>query len=127
MSRPDWTKPHPDAPANWLTLGRALGDFCTEPGCPRRHHAQGLCHRHYHAMQVVERERRVHGYVPIDDVEWLLECDPRMTAAQLAPRFDVQPASVIRALHRAGRGDLVAQLNRNARLAGASIPERAAS
>jgi hypothetical protein len=59
--------------------------------------------------------------VHVDDVEWLLECHPLMTAAQMAPRFGVQPASLRKALERADRQDLLDRLARNAELAGHNV------
>ena len=128
----DWTQPDPNAHAHWVELGREIGAICTIDNCERTHSANGLCRQHYddaknpqriqrRALAIVERERRAHGNVPIDDVEWLLECDPLMTAAVMAPRFDVSPNGLQRALQRAGRRDLLDRLARDAELAGHNV------
>lgn len=55
----------------------------------------------------------------IEDLEWLLEHDPLATAQHLAHRLGFRDANGIQvALRRAGRTDLLDQLNRNAEIAG---------
>lgn len=66
--------------------------------------------------------KRVH----VDDVEWLLECHPTATMAELAPRFGVTPSGLQKALRNEDRRDLLDLLARNAALAGHSV-SRAAS
>lgn len=64
--------------------------------------------------------------VHVDDVEWLLECNPTLTTQQLAPRFGVHPDTVRRSLSRAGRQDLLDRLTRNAEIAGHNVRRRTA-
>ena len=133
----DWTQPDPEAHQHWLTLGREIGAICTTDDCERPHRARGMCSFHYEDWKhpgraarrnrdVVTLERRTHGAVPIDDVEWLLECHPLMTAAEMAPRFEVKADSVSMAIRRAGRQDLLARLARNAELQRPSNARRTA-
>ena len=51
--------------------------------------------------------------VHIEDLEFLLEQDPRATAAQLADRLNVTRSAIQNACRRAGRDDLTNQLARN--------------
>lgn len=55
--------------------------------------------------------------VHIEDIEWLLQHDPLMTAQYLAHRLGVTTGAVQTAIHRAGRRDLTDRLVRNADLA----------
>ena len=59
--------------------------------------------------------RRVH----VEDVEWILAAYPLTTTRQLTERLGVGQTSVFNHLKRKGRRDLLAQLARNAELAGA--------
>lgn len=132
----DWTQPDPDALQHWRELAVDLGHIvCTVGDCNEPHTARGMCRDHYdewrrpnltqyRALRIVEHERKLHGAVPIEDVEWLLECHPTMTAHQMAPRFNVKPESVRRAASRAGRTDLLDRLARNAELAGHNVTSR---
>ena len=128
----DWTQPDPDAAIHWRDLGREIGAICTYEDCAKPHRANGYCLNHYldrrdpnriqrRALMLVSRERAIHGAVPMDDVEWLLECDPRMTAHQMAPRFDISVGGLRAACKRAGRFDLLDRLVRNAELAGHNV------
>ena len=101
----DWTKPDPKAIERRMELGNEL-----------RAHAAAR-----RAARLVARERAIHGAVPMDDVEWLLECDPRMTAHQMAPRFEISVGGLRAACKRAGRFDLLDRLVRNAELAGHNV------
>ena len=101
----DWTKPDPSALDHRIELSRELFAISEDK---RR-------------ARIVARERAVHGAVPMDDVEWLLECDPRMTAHQMAPRFDISVGGLRAACKRAGRFDLLDRLVRNAELAGHNV------
>ena len=131
----DWTKPDPDALQHWRDLAVDIGHvICTIGDCDKPHRTDGMCYQHYLEMRLpqsrrdrlVALERKRHGFVPVDDVEWLLDCHPRMTVGEMAPRFDVQTDAIRAALKRAGRTDLLDRRARNAELAGHSVRRRTA-
>lgn len=117
----DWTQPDPNAAEHWRDMGREIGAVCTIGECDLLHHARGMCRAHYMGVKIINAERRRHGHVPVDDVEWLLECHPLMTTMEMAPRFEVSMDGLRTALRRAGRQDLVDRLTRNAAVAGAHV------
>lgn len=49
----------------------------------------------------------------VEDIEWLLTNDPSLTAENIACRLGATRNTVLQRLHRAGRDDLLDQLNRN--------------
>ena len=107
----DWTKPDADAMDHRMELGNELSAHAAS----RR------------AARLIARERAVHGAVPMDDVEWLLECHPLMTAKQMAPRFEISANGLYAAIKRAERWDLLAILDRNVELATGRPAARRAS
>jgi hypothetical protein len=103
----------PDDPAPSVRL-------CDVPDCGKKHKARGYCQGH------VARWRRYgdplggssladNQWLIIEDVEWMAEHGESLEGA--AKRLDRKPGTLERALDRAARPDLVAQLRRRVSVA----------
>lgn len=94
---------------------------CTVKGCAQPSRARTWCIKHYERWRrngdpitVKPRTCWNRGLTPrhdqlVEDVEWLLADHATLDSA--AARLGRSPSALTRALYRAGRPDLIAQLN----------------